>query len=598
MLDLRRLKPNAITIAALIGFIWAASHGAVRDFVWADLKTGMMDTRELSRVTRALARAGFLLLAVMVVALIGNDFWRAQSELIVMGSASTIRGQMVPVALLPLTLFTLATAWSFGLAGALHSQRGLRVLVLALYLLTAFGWASSHLYGARAGDFQTWMMAGAIAAVPIIFLARWRGQAWPEVEFPLIFVSVAALFWLAQRLELQNQAMYGVPVGLAKLNLNIVYLTGLITPLLLLIGLDIAGFTMEASHWTEQMLETRAHRLVLPLALVALFGYRIFVTVQDALAYAGNPTAHGVLAAYGGALVEVLAAAGLFLAVRRFTPDQAEIEREEVGETVKRAAFPLILIWSLPMLLVFVLGALGIAVPLHGWGLQVQQAIFPIADFVNAYGIKWWFFAISFGALGAACVEARKGRHALALYLAFFGALGLWHFVSRRDGLLGFLYWRGEEPLEFWWLALFTVASLVWVVRRRFNREHAARFFFILMALTLMRQRNFIENPFSPFFGFAGIVFIAFALVWDITTRGSWANESTPGLPRIGRIFLYIGYVLLAATVLNWAVTTHDLNTVQKLTGGTSLMGFDRFGKPLIYAVFFLTLWPSRAEEH
>ncbi len=62
------------------------------------------------------------------------------------------------------------------------------------------------------------------------------------------------------------------------------------------------------------------------------------------------------------------------------------------------------------------------------------------------------------------------------------------------------------------------------------------------------------------------------------------------GLPRISRVFLYLGAILLTATVLNWAVTIHDLDTVEKFTGGTALVGFDRFGKPLLYAAFAILL--------
>jgi hypothetical protein len=166
----------------------------------------------------------------------------------------------------------------------------------------------------------------------------------------------------------------------------------------------------------------------------------------------------------------------------------------------------------------------------------------------------------------------------------------LWFELSNPGRPLAFLTWRGPEPEDFWWTILLALVVLFWLLRRRLTAERAGRLLFLVLVTALLRQTDFIENPFSPFFGFAGIGFIAFGIVWDSLTIGSWANESTPGLPRIGRIFLYVGYVLLTVTVINWALTSHDLTTVGYFTGTSALVGLDRFGKPMLYAIFFVTL--------
>jgi hypothetical protein len=79
-------------------------------------------------------------------------------------------------------------------------------------------------------------------------------------------------------------------------------------------------------------------------------------------------------------------------------------------------------------------------------------------------------------------------------------------------------------------------------------------------------------------------------VVWDALTSGSWANVSSPGLSRTSRIFLYLGYVILTVTVINWALTTHDLSSLSQLTGNTALVGLDRFGRPMLYAIIAITL--------
>jgi hypothetical protein len=220
----------------------------------------------------------------------------------------------------------------------------------------------------------------------------------------------------------------------------------------------------------------------------------------------------------------------------------------------------------------------------------VQVVLFAVVDRLTNQITTPWHLLFSVAAVALSFWLARKGRTGLALYLGILGALHLWWNATSRGNWLGILHGGTNDDVELWWMALFTIVAASWALRGQLTAERVTRLVVLLLIVTLMRQRDFIENPFSPFFGFAGIVFIAFSLVWDIATSGSWTNDDSPGLPRISRVFLYLGSILLTATVLNWAVTIHDLDTVEKFTGGTALVGFDRFGKPLIYAAFAIAL--------
>jgi hypothetical protein len=111
-----------------------------------------------------------------------------------------------------------------------------------------------------------------------------------------------------------------------------------------------------------------------------------------------------------------------------------------------------------------------------------------------------------------------------------------------------------------------------------------------MLVTMLLRQTDFISNRFSPFATSAGLAFIVFGIVWDALTIGSWANEGSRGLPRVSRIYLYLGYVLMTVTVINWAVASHDLEAVGRLTGDVGLIGLEALGKPMLYAIFAVTL--------
>jgi hypothetical protein len=79
---------------------------------------------------------------------------------------------------------------------------------------------------------------------------------------------------------------------------------------------------------------------------------------------------------------------------------------------------------------------------------------------------------------------------------------------------------------------------------------------------------------------------IAFGVIWDMVTVGSWANSDTRSLPRASRIFLYIGYVLFTVTIVNWVLMSHNLNHVDTFTGQASLSGLNLLGKPMLYALY------------
>lgn len=585
-MNLSGLRPSPLALAALIGLLWTISSRALRDFIWADLREGMLDLRALPRNSRRLARAGLVVLGMVIVALLFNDFWRVNSPLIALTGGGVFRGQLVPIGLLPMTLFLLVIAWSFVLTGALHSHWAVRVIFLLIYELIAIGWANSIL--GSEDQLAMWLAGGAIAGVALVFAARWRAPARPVIEFAMLFALVSVVFLLAQRQELKTQHLFGIPTGLAKISFNVNFLGGLITPLLLLIGMNIADFTRRASHWVGNILTARAPRPAALLTLAALLAWRWFFAVQETIEHAGKISTPEHVYGLLGALGEI-AVVGLIWWLtgrwQRRTPEEETMARE-----VQPWARPLVLTYSAVQLVTFLLLALLMAVSRGTQFESVQLALFALVDRLTNEWTTPWHLLFSAAMLGLSIWLARRGQRGLALYLGIFGALHLWWNVTTRGHWLGILRGSSNEAVELWWMAAFTLAAVWWALRRELSAERVTRLVVLLLILTLMRQRDFIENPFTPFFGFAGIGFIAFSLVWDIATSGSWTNDDSPRMPRISRVFLYLGAILLTATLMNWAVTIHDLATVKKFTGDAALLGFDRFGKPLLYAAFAIAL--------
>lgn len=589
--NLRHLLPSPLAIAGLLGLLWSVSSGAVRDFVWADLRDGLLDLRPMPRNARLLARAGLVLFALVIIAMLFGDFWRSHASLIPLPEMRGVRPQLLPALLLPVTLFLLVVAWSFVLTGALHSHWALRLGFLLLYILTAIGWVNSILVSRDGSRLHVWAAVGALSGVVLFFALRWRSQARPALEFSILFAFVAVVFLLAQAQEVESQRKFGLPVALAKLSFNVNHLSGLITPLLLLIGMSIADFTRRASHWAADIILLRAPGWTAPAVLLVVAVWRGYIAVLETVDYAAKSSPRELWLGYLGAFGEVAVVAlvwWLFAWLNRTAGSR--LNEDKLADAAEGSARPLVLAFSAVQVITFLVLAALMALPGRVAFDAIRNPLFALVDVLSGQVTAHWQLLMSAGGVAAAAWLARRGRNALALYLGTFGALQIWWHFTSRGNVLEMLGWRGQSPVEFWWVTICFAAAVCWLARRTLTPERIGRLIVILLVVSLMRQRDFIENPFTPIFGFAGTAFIAFGLAWDISTCGSWTNGTSPAIPRLSRIFLYLGFVLITATALNWAVTTHDLDSVEKFAGDAALLGFDRFGKPLLYSTFAILL--------
>ena len=594
---LQRFLPTRTALSALVGLVWALSFGAVRDFVWADLREGMISTAGLPRTVRALVWAGFGLLAAMIVALLFNDLWRALSPLVTLpqvSSSSAGRGALLPLALLPATLFLVSVAWSFMLAGALHSHPALRLVALALYVPYGLQWVGVGASALVGGVGPTLVALAAVLGVPLLFALRWRAQPRPGAECIALLALVTVATAIGQARAVALWRATETPVVLATLELTVRQLQVLVMPMLFLIGIDIAGFTRQAAGWTVEIVAARLPRWAPLVLLVGGLALRLRDVVREAGELIVLPEDVGM---YAGALLGLLALAGAWAAVRRLGAGGGPPSEETLADAAERWALPLILAFHIVAIVTPVPAvALLIAAQLTDDAGLASLAARALEGYNPAALIDVWHTGLYAVAILGGAWLARRGRTPAGMYLVAVGVYNLWFKLTEAGGPLGVLVQRGSEPEDFWLVLAIALAALAGAVRRTLDARRASALLFLLLITGLLRQTDFIENPFSPFLGFAGIGFIAFGLVWDALTSGTWANQDTKALPRAGRVLLYVGYVLLTATLVNWALTSHSLLFVGQFTGDAALNGLDRFGRPLLYVIFLGTL-AGRAPE-
>ncbi len=397
-------RPSPLALAGLVALLWTVSSRALREFIWADLREGMLDLRALPQNSRRLARAGLVVLGLIIVALLFNDFWRANSPLVALTGAHIFRGQLLPLGLLPLTLFLLVIAWSFILTGVLHSHWAIRLLFLLVYELNAIGWVNS--LNRSSARMELWIASAALVGVVLVFAIRWRARARPVLEFATLFALVSVIFLLAQSQELKTQQHFGIPTGLAKISFNVNFIGGLITPLLLLIGMNIADFTRRASHWVGDILTARAPRNVALLTLAALLAWRLYFTISDVLEQAAKVSARDHVFGLLGALGEVAMVALAWWIVTRFP--HTDPDEETVAEEVEPWARPLVLTYSAVQLLTFLVLALLLVVAGSLRYQALQTTLFTIVDRLTNSFTTPWHLLLSISSVGLSLWLARK----------------------------------------------------------------------------------------------------------------------------------------------------------------------------------------------
>jgi hypothetical protein len=600
MSRLRRVRitepPPAHAAASTFGrsALTTFSEG-VRKLFWADLREGVVHIGDLPRLTRTLAWLGFMLVFAGVGMLFFNQPLRAAFPLLPMSGGTTGRGELVPFILIPLTVFILSVAWSYMLAGALHTRLVVRLAVLLLYLMVAGVWTAGTASNIPAA-LLSW---GALLFVPLFFFLRRRAKAVSALEFGVLLVSVSLTFGVSQLYAIQAWRISGIPGVLINLPTMLYTFDLLVIPLLLFIGVDIAEFVHRTASWTASLTDAWAGRWVLSGALFLLLAWRLASVVLETLDRIGRSSPAEQAASYAGALVIPLSVGAVWWIIRRHEGEPVTVDR--LLDVARRVALPLIAVYlglqGVEIVITLLAGLLGLLLLGLGFGgpenlggtLEVISRL--ITQDTN------WGTLLAAVAMVAALLFARRGRLTLALYLGILGANALWMQLTNPGMPLGYLGWNGLGPVDFWWVVIFGAVAIFWVVRGGLTEDRTRRLLLLVVITLLMRQTGFIEDPFSPVLGFTGVGMIALGIICDALTIGFWANNDSPGLPRVSRILLYLGYVLFSIAVLNWSVATHDIAQVDFFTGQAALGGFGLFGKPLIYAIFAVTLAEPATER-
>jgi len=583
-----QVRPNRLTLTAVIGLIIALGFGAVRELLWDELKGGMLNLQGLRRPLRVLVVFGFGLLLAMLIAMVFNDFFRGRYDLLALPGGTPGRGSLIPSPLLSVTLFVLAVGWAFVLASVLDMPIWARIVLLAVYVCFASVWQGFGL-GNRNDDLVAlgWVGVGAVVA---LFVIRIKIDARPVLDFCLLLAFVTITFAAGQYRLLDFDRSSGGAFGLFQATQSVNLLSTFVLPLMFLIGLDIAAFALNIGEYGTHFLEERFADKVLPVfaaITAALAALQVFFVLRDAF---DEPSPWQTLA--GAALLPLgFAVLWALVHVRRRVvgaEDEAFIlaARAWAPRIVVLVFLPLIIQTTLLLTLNFV-NATNLTT-----NLDVIQHWEDLSQWVADRQPLWSdLLGIAF-LLCAAWLASRHRRNA-ALFVGGVGVMSLFIELTGANGWLSAWATSRGRTTSMWTIALL-ITAIVWIARGQLSRHRVRGLLLAFGLALLLGQQSFLEDPIGVL-GFLGIALIAMGFVADATAYGDWANRDSPRLPRVSRVLLYVGYVLFAVALVNWALVSHNLADTQLYTGQGALAGFAFLGQPLIFLVF-LSVITSRPD--
>jgi uncharacterized membrane protein len=344
-------------------------------------------------------------------------------------------------------------------------------------------------------------------------------------------------------------------------------------PFLVIAGLGWADFGIEASRWSAQAVSRHAAPWVIALLLLALLGVRVVMLIVS-VASDGIPA--GQWAAWGGAL---LLCAGiltiLFWRMRQPAGTLPEGLLPTLGGLLP--AGQLLLVVALQIASVILLFQ-AFSPSLGDQAARLSNLIVELSETERRYR------SLAFVVVGL--IVAALGRRRGNATLVAFGLVLAWSqlvtWLIRDGNPLAALRYEYSD-LDVLTLVGLTALTFFWLARRQLTADRALRLLALTILFALLNQTDFLDNPLSPLFAFAGVFFLVFGIIWNILTAAAgFLQHDSAGFPRDSRLLMYLGYVLISVSVVYWYLASHNLQ-MQINQSTMNQLGFLAIGLPIVY---------------
>lgn len=575
------------TLSSLLTTLWAILVGGIRIFAWDSLKEGFIDVRPLPRVARLLTFVGLALVLALVLSIFYNGVlrWSGGLEPLPLDSRGS-RGILVPSTAVPITYLTTILAWTLLLTGAIRVMGWVRWAIAVCFVLFGVpGVITSAIPVLGVDADNSGVLVVLIASAGFAFIGLILALILlPRLRLPLAFeflvilglvgglflVGLYAAVLVSQRGAEDYVSSYLVPTAATNPR-------NLIFPLLLLSGAEMINFGISLTNWGTRSTQRFANRAMIIILLIALLSYRWFSFIAyDVL---GNITPEQIQQWAGALLAGVILIPIALWRVRQPFPDRVPL----------KLLLGLIVGMILPQLVLVAITYLSVAFSAPQIKnpenlAAVEATLASLVRFGSVIDDGLYLELAILGSIIAFLAIRRKRFTVAAFGMILAWTQFVWFFMESGRPLQE---WRYQyQDMEPWLLLALTALAVYWLARRALTFERAIALLGLVFFAWVLNFTDFLDNPLSLFFGFAGIFFTVFGILWGVVTSGGkFANFDSVRFPRLNRIVLYLGYVLITLNITHWYTVTHNIDE-QAFNTDLTLDGLRIFGYTAAFLVF------------
>lgn len=581
------LVAHLVAQVVAIGRDLATSLG--RDFIWQSIQDGRIRTRGLPAGVRVAVLAACAVVVGLLASIVFADSWRSFDPT-VLSNGQVLRGTLIPAPLVPVTFAILAFGAALCVSGALRSGPLVAAGVGAIYAVVA-----AFVHGFNTGSGTLHRAAGwAILGVLLLLVVVRHLPVHPVLELLAVVGLVGFTFVDAHRFLAATDRASGTGFLGGQTDILLSDVLFLSTPLVIAAALEVVAFGTATARWGLEFVDRQVGRHTVLVAAIGLGAWRLRDLGLEWFSEVGVEGWPTKLQGLVGSLVllnGIVAVAALL--TRLADDDLAHEDPEASAEASARLALPIALaltaITAVSAVLLLVLQGLLPILPFDRT-VQAQRWLSSAIGSAGDFGASlWWTILRATAAMAVAVVLARRGRGPAAVFLGAIAVVLVHAALTDPGQVLEAWAWR-LDGVDL--IAVTTLAGLFgwWAVRRRLSSRRCEWALYLLLLSGLLRQGSFVSDPIAPLLAFSGVAFVLVGLIWGFATGLSWANESSPQLPRPSRAQLLLGYQVLSISILHWYVVSHDLDALDNLTSVQPGAGTALLGQPLLLVLIVTAL--------
>lgn len=540
------MSPAVAKVLAPVRPVW---ESAFRDPV----TSGHVRLHGLSWTERQAARLGLVALGLLLVSVLMVGEWRRHTLLPLGDGAGLV---FLPQGLLGVTLVCLLLAWVMLTWGGLTSAWPVRLLVAALFVLTNPSLsiaASLDLGDHRAlrwgGDLILW----AYVAVPSILVVsiglRWLPVRWAQRIVPvlrLLLAAALAVFFLTHLWVHQALAGEGFPaVVQEQVSGAITEISGLLLPMVYVAAVLVIDFSLNASLGVARSVRTTSLTIA-QWALVALLAVKLWFILFDELGdwatYAADRPA---------AVARTVISIGLLAVLVRFVARMPV--SEAVGDAKERLLYGGGMVLGLTTIVALLVVGTGIIAITH---LGEKTVPGFVTDYPTQPVAVWGILGLAVLALATGIWLLRRRRTDMDRELGSgLVVMSCWALPTLLLNLTDLEIGFSDDLVDLLvTLGVVTVLAMAW-------RRLTMRLVVVLIAVTVFTWLAMTKGDWiglvGSLFGLPAVIVVVVGVVFSVAGDAGFTRKSGRAVPQGARVMMFVGYLVLSVTILNWVEATH-----------------------------------------